>query len=82
MAGALLVVMLSYCGYLFKASAKLLGRENSGLYRARSDMEKLKSVPFEQLASCSWPGVTITAAAEDLYLIRAGQLYTLRSKYE
>ncbi len=81
-AGSLFVMMLSCCGYLFRTSARYLSRGASGIYRSRSCLERAKALSFAQLTSAAPPGVTVTPLAEDLCLLKAGPLYTLRSKYE
>ncbi len=81
-AGSLLVILLASCGYLFKTSAGFLNRDADGFYHERSLLERVKALPFDQLAAAAPPGVTATRVAADLYLIKAGPLYTLRSKYE
>jgi hypothetical protein len=63
--------------YVKKAEAKA-----QAIYLARSEMEKARAIPFEHLASAASAGTTITPIADDLYLIRVGDLNTLRSKYQ
>ena len=84
-AGSLLVALLSVCSYLFRSSTSYLGRgerQIKDLYRMRSELEEIRSLPFEQVAAAASPGVAITPLAVDLYLVQAGQLFTLRSKYD
>ncbi len=81
-AGSLLIVMLACCGQLFAASTRCLKRSANDLYSSRSCLERARALSFEQLTAAAPPGVTVTPLAEDLCLVRAGSLYTLRSKYE
>ncbi len=80
-AGALLIMTLTCCGSLFRESAGCFARSQAAagdLYRARGEMEMAKSLPFEQLPA----GVEVSPLDGDLYLLKSGPLYTLRSKYE
>jgi len=78
---SLLVTTLAGCGYLFKVAASYACRTEAFL-RPRSELEQVRSLPFAQAASAGLPDLTVTPVAPDLYLIKAGPLYTLRSKYE
>ena len=91
-AGALFVVVFSGFGFLLKTSVNYIRRERAGaraFYSARSEMERLRLVPFEALPSFSSGNVTILPMSDDLYLIdvkvkdgmRSFQLTTLRSRY-
>jgi hypothetical protein len=74
-------MMLVGCGYLFRTSAGYLGRDANELYRSRSCLERARALSFDQLTTAAPSGVIITPVSSDLYLIKAGPLYTLRSKY-
>jgi Tfp pilus assembly protein PilV len=84
-AGALLVMALSGFSYLLKSSINYVRKAKTDaqtLYQARGEMERIRALPFDQLAAAGSAGTTITQIAADLYLIKVGKLYTLRSKYE
>ena len=82
-AGALFLTAFTSFGFMLKASmnyAARAGAKAQALCRSRSEMERLRSIPFDQLLTEASPG-TITPVAADLYLVKVGDLYTLRSKY-
>lgn len=84
-AGAIFVTTFACFGLLLKASINYVnkaGTKTRVLYQSRSEMERLRSISFDSLAASTSAETTITQVAEDLYLIRVGDLYTLRSKYQ
>jgi hypothetical protein len=82
-AGTLFVATFACFGLLSKASVNYVNRANTkaqALCLSRSEMERLRSIPFDHLLTEATPGAIIPVAA-DLYLVKVGDLYTLRSKY-
>jgi len=83
-AGALLVAVSACFSQLLKAAIGYVNTTEANarsLYQARSEMERLRSLPFDSLPSAAQAGTAITPVADDLYLIQSGGLYTLRSRY-
>lgn len=82
-AGALFMAGLACFGCLLKVAKDYVVKlENSSrrLYESRSEMEKLRRLPFDQLLLAG--GTKIVILSSDLCLIQTGKLYTLRSKYQ
>jgi hypothetical protein len=85
MAGSLLVTTLACFGYLLKISlnhVKKIETKAQILYQARGGMERVRQVPFADLPAAASAETAITQVAVDLYLIKVGALYTLRSQYQ
>jgi len=84
-AGALFLIVLSFFTYVLKNAAgyvRKLETKSGELYRTRSELERIKRLPFTVLSSASSGEAQIVPVAEDLYLVRVKTVYTLRSRYQ
>ena len=84
-AGALFLTVLSSFTYVLKTAAGYVFRleaKSKEVYQARSELERIKQLPFAALADASSGETQIVQVADDLYLARAQTVYTLRSRYQ
>jgi hypothetical protein len=83
MAGAIFLLAISSFNYLSKSAQNYLPRAKMrglALCQARSEMERVRRLPFDILYSAG--SVEVTRIDDDLCLVRVDQLYTLRSRYQ
>ena len=83
-AGSLFVLTVTCFNYLIKSSMVYITRAKekaSSLNRDRSELERLRGLTFDQLAATGMAEIITVRLDDDLIMIQAGKLYTLRSKY-
>jgi prepilin-type N-terminal cleavage/methylation domain-containing protein len=84
-AGALFLTVLSSFTYVLKAAAgyvRKLETKSGELYYTRSELERIKQLPFAALSGASSGETQTLQVAGDLYLVRVKAVYTLRSRYQ
>ena len=84
-AGALLLTVLSSFTYVLKTAAGYVSKleaKSKGVYQARSELERIKQLPFAALSGASSGETQTVQVACDLYLVRVKAVYTLRSRYQ
>ena len=84
-AGALFLTVLSSFTYALKTAAGYVAKleaKSGELYRTRSELERIRRLPFAALANASSGETQIVQVAADLYLVRVRTSYTLRSGYQ
>ena len=82
-AGALFLMVLSSFTYVLKAAAGYVSRleaKSREVYQNRSELERVRRLPFTALANASSGETQIVQMADDLYLVRVETVYTLRSR--
>ena len=84
-AGALFLTVLSSFTYVLKTAAGYVAKleaKSGEVCRTRSELERIRKLPFAALAGASSGETQTVPVAAGLYLVRVKTVYTLRSSYQ